>query len=175
MWPKVVPLAAGWLSHYCQCSNLAGGMWESSQWCGVSRYFFPGTQVFFSISNWLVKIQPGYVKNFKMNEIPILNLYLTNKTTGNPIMPVKPKTAWLIWWYLSNKSNFQKIFEEEMFIQNKLTTHLQIFFQFMLKFQIYFQKYHRSSSKYKWVKEDTRVAHTHCSWCSSFNGTNFRR
>ena len=31
-------------------------------------------------------------------------------------MPVSPKTTWLFWGYLAYESNFQKIFEEEMWI-----------------------------------------------------------
>ena len=36
----------------------------------------------------------------------------------NPFMHVTSKTTWLSWWYLIKKSNFQKIFEGEMFISN---------------------------------------------------------
>ena len=44
-------------------------------------------------------------------------------------MPVALKTTQLLWWYLSNKSNFQK---EVVLNRNKLTT-LQIFFQYLIK------------------------------------------
>ena len=59
----------------------------------------------------------------------------------NPFVPAMPKTALLIWWYLSYKSNLQKLFEAEMFLRNRLSTLLQIFYLLMLN---YFQKYHLS-------------------------------
>ena len=51
------------------------------------------------------------------------------KKKFNPFILVAPKTAWRFWQYLFNKSNFQKIFDEEMLFRKKLATFLQIFFQ----------------------------------------------
>ena len=46
----------------------------------------------------------------------------------NPFMPVALKIARQLWWYLSYKSNFDKIFEGEMLTRNQLTIPLEIFF-----------------------------------------------
>ena len=50
----------------------------------------------------------------------------------NPFMPLAPKTAWILCHYLSNISNLQKIFEEEMLPEVQPTIILQIFYKFMI-------------------------------------------
>ena len=54
----------------------------------------------------------------------------------NPFMPLAFKTAWLFWWYLSNKSNFQKIFEGEKLIKVQLTTPLEMFCEFSVYYKV---------------------------------------
>ena len=56
------------------------------------------------------------------------------------VMHVAPKTFRLFWLYIYNKSNFQKIFEEEMLIEILSTNLLQLFFRFMLNAKGSFQK-----------------------------------
>ena len=57
----------------------------------------------------------------------------------NPFIPVAAKTARQFWRYLTNKSNIQKIFEEELFIATLSTTLLQIFCKVMLHSKIIFK------------------------------------
>ena len=51
-------------------------------------------------------------------------------------MPVVPKNAWLFWWYLSNKTNFQEKFQEKMLIKIQHTTLIQIFCEFMINSRV---------------------------------------
>ena len=53
----------------------------------------------------------------------------------NPFMPVVPKTAELFYWYLFNKSNFQKIYQGKILIKTQFTTLLQMFCEFMINFE----------------------------------------
>ena len=48
----------------------------------------------------------------------------------NSIVPIAPKNTWHL--YLSNKSNFQKIFQRTIFIKTQTTTLLQSFCEFLL-------------------------------------------
>ena len=54
-------------------------------------------------------------------------------------MPVASKTAWLFWWHLSTKTNFQKIFEAEMLNEIQLTFLLQIFCEIMINAKVIFK------------------------------------
>ena len=56
-----------------------------------------------------------------------------------PFMPVAPRTAWLLWLYLSIKMNFQKIYGEAMLNKIYLTTLLQIFCEFMIHSKVIFE------------------------------------
>ena len=51
-------------------------------------------------------------------------------------MPVAPKTTWLFWWYLSNESYFQKVFDGNMLIKIQPKTLLQIFNEFIINFKV---------------------------------------
>ena len=53
-------------------------------------------------------------------------------------MPISPKTAWLVRWYLSNKIDFQEIFGE-ILIRNKLTIFLRLFFQYVIISKVIFK------------------------------------
>ena len=57
----------------------------------------------------------------------------------NPFTSVAAITAWQFWSYLSNKSNFQKIFEGELFFNTLSATLLQIFWEFMLHSKVIFE------------------------------------
>ena len=86
-----------------------------------------------------------YCKNISNSQVIVKSIIDTDGNNwknssmngwNNPFIQVVPKTTLLLWWYLSNKSIYQKIFQEEMLVRTHTTSLLQIFSKVLLYFNV---------------------------------------